>query len=50
MDDNDLDPNHIMTTRKSKTMNLQFKLAPDVTELKLEEVEEVSGQVPAQSS
>ena len=32
------------------TMNYQVKPAPHVTELKLEEVEEVSGQVPAQSS
>ena len=43
-----------ITTRKTKammvTMNYQVKPASDVTELKLEEVEEVSGQVPAQSS
>ena len=56
--DNDLHQNHIqnhiiimkITTRKTKTMNYQVKPASDVTELKLEEVEEVSGQVPAQSS
>ena len=40
-DDNDL---HQMM------MNYQIKPASDVAQLKLEEVEEVGGQVPAQSS
>ena len=43
-----------MTMTKTKTMmmmmNYQVKPASDVTELKFEEVEEVGGQVPAQSS